>query len=144
MRIWYEPLHISIVLLSFAQLFFQTWWVEHFRHFRLLWWLWLLRSLGRWRFDGLEPRLRLGVKESNSTLEDLAWVLKVELLVINWFPDRGAQLLRLSDPVPDHFWRVYQVHQVILIFVLNCQVLSASAIKVDPSEARRVHLGWCR
>lgn len=81
---------MSIVLLSFAQLFFQTWWVEHFRHFRLLWWLWLLRSLGRWRFDGLEPRLRLGVKEPNSALEDLARVLKMELLVIDGFPDRRA------------------------------------------------------
>ena len=83
--------------------------MENFRH---LGWLWLLCSLGirRWSLHRLESWLWLGVEEPDSTLEDLAWKLEMNLPLVNWLLDRRAKLLRLGNPVSDDFWRVYQVH----------------------------------
>ena len=83
--------------------------MENFRH---LGWLWLLCSLGirRWSLHRLESWLWLGVEEPDSTLEDLAWKLEMNLPLVNWLLDRRAKLLWLGNPVSDDFWRVYQVH----------------------------------
>ena len=58
----------------------------------------------------MESWLWLGVEEPDSTLEDLAWKLEMNLPLVNWLLDRRAKLLRLGNPVSDDFWRVYQVY----------------------------------